>query len=58
MRGAISLAIRITLYNNYYKDEQIASTKIDFISQAMEAIDSLLRGTEYDILITRKELDE
>lgn len=52
------MTIRITLYNNYYKDEQIASTKIDFISQAMEAIDSLLRGTEYDILITRKELDE
>lgn len=52
------MAIRITLYDNYYKDEQITSTKIDFISQAVEAIDSLLRGTEYDILITRKELGE
>lgn len=45
---------RITVYNNYYKDEEIATYEINTI-QAKELIESLLSGTEYDILITNRE---
>lgn len=45
---------RLTIYDNYYKDEIINQYELNTI-QAQELISQLLSGTHYDILITNQE---
>ena len=45
---------RITIYNDYYRDDVMATYNLNTI-EVKELVESLLSGTNFDILITNKE---
>lgn len=47
---------KITIYNDYYKDEIMATYDMN-TTQAKEFIDKILSGSNFDILITSKEFE-